>query len=71
MINWAEEWKEKVKEKTEERLSNKICPKCAENFVYSPSKLDEITTFPARGNGYIELLGCKVCKNVYYYIRGN
>lgn len=67
-LNWALDWKTRQEKNTELKLKDKICPKCAETYIYSPGILEEIATFPAHGNGYISLLGCKTCKNVYYRI---
>lgn len=62
---WAEFWKEGHEKDVIEKMNNKICPRCN----YANPTLEDITTFPYRGNGYIGILGCKICKNLFYLIK--
>ena len=66
MEKWAEETRKRKILRTKNDLDYNLCPACTNEFRGDVVKVISLETYPRRGNGYFEIVGCPVCKRVFF-----
>jgi len=63
---WAQDIQKREIRNTQKHLDNYNCPVCTERFRGEVVKVVRIKSFPRRGDGYLEIVGCPNCKRVFF-----